>query len=251
VAGDPASCALVKRTLKGFVNEIDATLQNLASIHVRTFDAGLSYRSPLTGIGKFGLTANASWLLKYVVVQQNGGIGQFVINRRGTERGSPDQAYPKFKANTTLDWTLGGFNASVTGRYIQHVTESALTPLFGTTSLTNRLGSRFYVDAQANWTPPILNHSITLTVGGNNLTDKDPPGCFTCSINNFDPTTYDVPGPFYYGRIAYKMGASYSPPPAYVPPPAPLPPPPVVEPAPPPPPPPPPPAPAERGERGE
>ena len=118
VAGDPASCALVKRTRKGFVNEIDATLQNLASIHVRTFDASLSYRSPLTGIGKFGLTANASWLLKYVVVQQNGGIGQFVIDRRGTERGSPDQAYPKFKGNTTLDWTLGSLNASVTGRYI-------------------------------------------------------------------------------------------------------------------------------------
>src|SRR5256885_16349319 len=49
VHGDPASCALVKRTFKGFVNEIDATLQNLASIHVRTFDAGLSYRSPQIG----------------------------------------------------------------------------------------------------------------------------------------------------------------------------------------------------------
>ena len=99
-----SSCARAK----GFVNEIDATLENLASIHVRTFDISLSYRSPLTGIGKFGLTANGSWLLKYVLtVQQNGGIGQFVIDRRGTERGSPDQAYPKFKGNATLDWTLG------------------------------------------------------------------------------------------------------------------------------------------------
>jgi iron complex outermembrane receptor protein len=44
-----------------------------------------------------------------------------------------------------------------------------------------------------------------LTVGGNNLTDKDPPGCFTCSVNNYDPTTYDVPGQFFYGRISYKM----------------------------------------------
>jgi len=242
VAGDPASCALVKRTAKGFVNEIDATLQNLASIHVRTFDTSLSYRSPLTGVGRFGLTANASWLLKYVIVEQNGGIGQFVIDRRGTERGSPDQAYPKFKGNATLDWTLGDLNASVTGRYIQHVTETSLTPLGDTGSLTNVLGSRFYVDAQVNYTLPILDHGVTLTIGGNNLTDKDPPGCFTCSINNFDPTTYDVPGPFYYGRISIKMGAARTPPPAYAPP---LPPPPPVvetpvappEPAPPPPPP--------------
>jgi iron complex outermembrane receptor protein len=206
VHGDPASCALVKRTAKGFVNEIDATLENLASIHVRTFDVSLSYRSPLTGIGKFGLTANGSWLLKYKVVQQNAGIGQFVIDRRGTERGSPDQAYPKFKGNTTLDWTLGNLNASVTGRYIQHVTEFSLTDLGGIAGKrTNVLGSRFYVDAQVNYTLPILDHGVTLTVGGNNLTDRDPPGCFTCSINNFDPTTYDVPGQFFYGRISYKM----------------------------------------------
>jgi iron complex outermembrane receptor protein len=247
VHGDPASCARVKRTLKGFVNEIDATLQNLASIHVRTFDTNLSYRAPPTSIGKFGLTANGSWLLKYVVVQQNSGIGQFVIDRRGTERGSPDQAYPKFKGNAILDWTLGGFNASVTGRYIHHVTETALTPLFGTNSLTNVLDSRFYVDAQMNYTLPILDHGVTLTVGGNNLTDKDPPGCFTCSINNFDPTTYDVPGPFYYGRVAIKMGGFHEAPPAYTPPPELPPPPPAAEPAPPPPPPPPP---VERGERG-
>jgi iron complex outermembrane receptor protein len=239
------NCNLVIRTANGFVNEIDATLQNLASIHTRAIDVNLTYRTPEIGIGRFGLTANGEWLLKYIVVQENGSLGQFVIDRRGTERGSPDQAYPKFKGNATLDWTYGGFNASVTGRYIAAVNEINQF----TYALANPLASRFYVDAQLNWTPPIMDHQLTLTVGGNNLTDKDPPGCFTCSINNFDPTTYDVPGQFFYGRISYKMGPSRVAPPAYVPPPPP-PPPPVAEPAPPPPPPPPPPAPAQRGERG-
>jgi iron complex outermembrane receptor protein len=248
IRGDASSCALVRRTLKGFVNEIDATLQNLNSIHVRTFDTSISYRSPLTGIGKFGLTANASWLLKYKIVQANGGNGNFVLDRRGTERGSPDQAYPKFKGNTTLDWTLGNLNASVTGRYIHSVHEIDQF----TYENANKLGSRFYVDAQVNYTLPIMDHGVTLTVGGNNLTDKDPPGCFTCSVNNYDPTTYDVPGPFYYGRVSFKMGGFHASPPVYVAPPPPPPPPPVVEVAPPaPPPPPPPPPPAERGERGE
>jgi iron complex outermembrane receptor protein len=242
------NCNLIIRTANGFVNEIDGTLQNLASIKTRAIDVNVTYRMPETGFGRFGLTGNGSWLLRYVVTQTSGGLGQFVINRRGTERGSPDQAYPKFKGNATLDWTLGGFNASVTGRYIASVTETSLTPLFGTTALSNKLGSRFYVDAQLNWTPPIMDHQITLTVGGNNLTDKDPPGCFTCSINNFDPTTYDVPGQFYYGRISYKMGPRREAAPAYVP--LPPPPPPAVEPLPPPPPPPPPAPPAQRGERG-
>jgi iron complex outermembrane receptor protein len=243
------NCDLVIRTANGFVNEIDGTLQNLSSIKTRAFDVSMTYRSPQTGIGRFGLFAAGSWLLKYVVTQPSAATGVFVIDRRGTERGSPDQAYPKFKGNTTLDWTYSGFNASVTGRYIAKVTETSLTPLFGTNALSNVLNSRFYVDAQVNWTPPILDHGLTLTLGGNNLTDKDPPGCFTCSINNFDPTTYDVPGQFFYGRISYKMGAPRAAPAVYTPPPAPPPPPAVEEQAPPaPPPPPPPPAPApERG----
>jgi iron complex outermembrane receptor protein len=206
VAGDPVSCALVVRTAKGFVNSINATLQNLASIRTRAFDLSLSYRTPETGFGRFGLTGNGSWLLKYKIVERNGAIGDFVIDRRGTERGSPDQAYPKFKGNGTVDWALGGFAASVTGRYIAHVTEIGLGGVpFPNGSVTNVLGSRFYIDSQLNWRLPVFDERLMLTVGGNNLTDKDPPGCFSCSINNFDPTTYDIPGRFFYGRISYKM----------------------------------------------
>jgi len=46
---------------------------------------------------------------------------------------------------------------------------------------------------------------VTLTLGVNNVFNQDPPGCFSCSVNNFDPTTYDVPGQFGYLRVSYKM----------------------------------------------
>jgi iron complex outermembrane receptor protein len=190
-------CNLVIRTANGFVNEIDGQLQNLDSIHTRSIDTSLSYRSPLTQIGRFGLTANGSWLLKYILVESNGFL---VINRRGTERGSPDQAYPKFKGNATVDWSLGDIALALTGRYIAAVSE--INP---NTGLPNILHKRFYVDGQFNWHLPFLERRVTLTVGGNNLTNKNPPACFTCSVNNYDPTTYDVPGRFFYGRISYKM----------------------------------------------
>ena len=235
-------CNLIVRTANGFVNEIDGTLQNLDSIHTKSIDTTLSYRTPQTGIGRFGLTANGSWLLKYVLVESNGFL---LIDRRGTERGSPDQAYPKFKGNATIDWSLGDVGAAVTGRYIQSVSE--INPITG---LPNILHSRFYVDAQLRWTLPVLDHGLELTVGGNNLTNRDPPACFTCSINNFDPTTYDVPGQFFYGRISYKMGAPRPAPAAYTPPPAPPPPTPAAELPPPPPPPPAPSPPAAAPERG-
>ena len=195
--GDAASCALVVRTSNGFVNEIDGRLQNLDSITTRGVDVSLTYQSPQTSIGQFGLYGNATWLLHYVLSASNGFV---VIDRRGTERGSPDQAFPKFKGNATLAWSLGGVDASFTGRYIDGVTE--IDP---NTSLPSRLNSRFYGDVQLGFSPAFLSQRVGLTVGVNNVFNQDPPACASCSLNNFDPTTYDVPGQFGYIRLSYKM----------------------------------------------
>ena len=194
--GDAASCRLIIRTSNGFVNEIDGTLQNLDSIRTKGIDVTLNYRSPNTGIGAFGLSFNATSLQKYILSASNGFV---VVNRRGTERGSPDQAFPKFKGNGTLDWTIGDFAASFTGRYISGVTE-----LTGD-GTPNKLASRFYGDAQITITPSFLNKRYNLTAGVNNIFNQDPPACFSCSLNNFDPTTYDVPGQFGYLRLTYKL----------------------------------------------
>jgi iron complex outermembrane receptor protein len=195
--GDAASCALTVRTANGFVNEIDGTLQNLDSIRTKGLDAIFNYRAPASSIGTFGLAVNTTWLLKYVLTASNGFV---VLNRRGTERGSPDQAFPKFKGNATLSWSLGDLAASITGRYIGSVTE--IDP---NTAGPSKLGSRTYADFQLNYNPAWLQRRVAFTVGVNNVFDKDPPACASCSLNNYDPTTYDVPGQFGYARISYKM----------------------------------------------
>jgi iron complex outermembrane receptor protein len=122
-------------------------------------------------------------LLKYVLTASNGFI---VVDCRGTEHGSPGHAFPKFKANGTVSWNIGGFGASFTGRYIDAVTE--INP---DTGEPNKLGSRFY-DFQLGFSPGFRDERFSLTAGVNNVFDKDPPACFSCSLNNFDPTTYDV-----------------------------------------------------------
>ena len=61
-----------------------------------------------------------------------------------------------------------------------------------------------YLDAQFRWTPEFMRDNASLTVGILNLTDEDPPACFSCGLNNFDPTTYDPPGRFGYVRVAFK-----------------------------------------------
>ncbi len=192
--GDAASCSQIVRTGAGFVQQINGTLQNLDSISTKGVDLMVNYRSPASSVGSFGLSLNGTWLTKYVLSASNGFL---VIDRLGTERGSPDQAYPKFKGNGTVDWTLGDFGASFTGRYIDSVIE--------VDGSGNTLKSRFYGDIQLRYSPSALKRRVTLTLGVNNVFNQDPPGCFSCSVNNFDPTTYDVPGQFGYLRIAYKM----------------------------------------------
>lgn len=190
--GDPASCALVKRTANGFINEIDGTLGNLDSIRTEGLDFTLNYRTPQMSFGRVGLSANVNRLLKYVLSASHGFV---VIDRKGTERGSPDQAYPSLKGNFTLDWELGDVAASYTGRYIKSVVEAN----------GNTLNSRYYSDIQLIYTPSMLDKKVAITGGINNLFDQDPPPCYTCSVNNYDPTTYDVPGRFAYARISVKM----------------------------------------------
>jgi iron complex outermembrane receptor protein len=33
---------------------------------------------------------------------------------------------------------------------------------------------------------------------------SDPPNCFSCQLNGFDPNTYDVPGQFGYVRLTWR-----------------------------------------------
>ena len=191
--GDRASCALVIRTANGFINAINGTLQNLDSISTRGLDFTANYRSPETGIGSFGLSVNATRLLKYVLSASNGFV---VLDRKGTERGSPDQAFPKWKGNATVDWQSDWLGASFTGRYIDGVTE---------TGADNRLGSRFYGDVQLRLTPLFMGKRFGIAAGVNNVFNSNPPACITCSLNNFDSTTYDVPGQFGYLKLTFGL----------------------------------------------
>ena len=194
VNNDPASCALVTRASNGQLTTIFGVLGNIAGIKTKGIDVNVAYRSPKTSFGKFGLTWNNTFLKNYDLIVPVTG-GNVVISREGTEVGSPSQGFPKWKSIGILDWDLANFGASLTGRRVSKLHESD----------GNVLKSRFYTDLQLRWNPTFLNRQFGFAVGANNLLNTRAPGCNTCDLNNFDPTMYDIPGRYYYGRISVKM----------------------------------------------
>jgi len=191
-SADAFSCAAITRTASGAVAQIRGLLQNIAGIKTDGLDVNVNFRTGDTGAGKFGLFWTNTFLFNYdVTVPATNGTTS--ISREGTEQGSPDQAFPKYKSTAVLDWSLREFGASLTGRYISGVDEPG-----------NRLHHRLYTDLQLRWDGDSLG-GFGFALGVNNLFNRPPPACISCGLNNFDPTTYDVPGRYFYARATYKM----------------------------------------------
>jgi iron complex outermembrane receptor protein len=193
-AADALSCDAIDRSGSGQVTQIRGLLQNIASIETDGLDLILNWRSPEYGAGTFNLLWTNTFLFNYTVTVP-ATVGFTEIDREGTEQGSPDQAFPKFKSTMILDWTRGQVGASITGRYIDSVVEGN----------GNQLNDRLYMDLQLRWNPDWLGEGLGFAIGANNLLGTNPPPCFTCGLNNMDPTTYDVPGTFFYGRVTFRM----------------------------------------------
>ncbi|MGZ8312408.1 MAG: TonB-dependent receptor domain-containing protein [Allosphingosinicella sp.] len=191
---DDLSCNAITRTASGQVSQIQGFLQNIASIETDGLDITVNFRTGETGAGVFGLYWASTFLFNYTVTVP-ATVGVTEIEREGTEQGSPDQAFPEFKSLATLDWSQDGWGASITGRYIDAVDESQ----------GNRLDSTFYTDIQLRLTPDVFDDRVGFAFGVNNLFGVDPPDCFTCGLNNFDPTTYDIPGRYFYWRVTLTM----------------------------------------------
>jgi iron complex outermembrane receptor protein len=194
--GDALSCSAITRSASGQVTQIIGTLQNISSIKTDGLDLNLTYRSPTSSAGSFGLSWQNTFTFKYNESSPTAD-GTSTVERAGTESGT--QAYPKYRSVATIDWSLGNFTASVTGRYIGKVHE-ANGDFAG-----HELGRRLYGDVQLIWDTKLANRDFSFTLGVNNIAGTAPPACYSCSLANYDPAVYDLPSQFFYARVAVKM----------------------------------------------
>ncbi|WP_380873985.1 TonB-dependent receptor [Sphingomonas sp. DBB INV C78] len=193
VNNDPTACGLVTRAGGGQLTQVVGLLQNIAGIDTDGLDVNLTYRTGETDWGNFGFTWNNTFLFNYDVIVPTA-TGTQTISREGTEQGSPSQGFPDWKAIGILDWDKDDFGATLTGRYVSKLKEAG----------GNVMKARFYTDLQLRLMIG-EDKDFGFALGVNNMFNVKAPGCVTCDINNFDPTTYDLPGRYFYARASLKM----------------------------------------------
>jgi len=213
INADDKACTGIMRSPQGAISAFNNVLQNIGGINVRGLDLTLSYRMPRKSFGRLRATSQSSYLLAYETKTPSA-TGFQTTDLVGTVSGTPTHAFPRFKSNLTLSWLYKAFDITLITRYIHSVTEKCpgLASFPGTcsnpnpddTKSTNKLGITVYNDIQAVWSPE-FDRRLTVTAGVNNFLDRNPPACFSCSLNGFEGTTYDVPGVFGYLSATYHM----------------------------------------------
>jgi iron complex outermembrane recepter protein len=211
LTGDPVACGAITRIPGGQISRIDNVLTNIGGIRTEAIDVNLLWASPEWAWGQLSARWYSTYLANFDELVPSG-TGFSKVSREGHERGSPDQAWPRFKSNFMVDWDSGPIGATLGIRYISEVRETALEgciefqppPNDGLCQRFNRLGATTYVDAQLRYRLPVLEERFRVAIGVTNLFDEDPPGCFSCGLNNFDPNAYDPPGRWFYMRLDYK-----------------------------------------------
>jgi iron complex outermembrane receptor protein len=207
---DAALCKGITRTSGGVINGFSNKLTNIGGIETTGFDFTVSYASPDTKYGSFTARWSGTSLDEYKEKIPTA-TGFVDLKLEGTELGDPERGFPELKSNLYVDWKMGDWAVGWTLRYIDELEERCPAIATGENLCsneaagTNKMDEVFYNDVQVTWTPQLDFGALSVQVGANNLFDEDPPNCYSCALNGFDATHYDVPGVFYYARLVYRQ----------------------------------------------
>jgi iron complex outermembrane receptor protein len=215
---DPQFCNQVNRVASGTITSIGGVLQNIGGIETDGFDINFNLTTAETGVGVFDFQLMGSFLLNYDELNADLTNGGFIrVSREGVEVGSPTRGFVEDKVTLNTQWSRGDWSALLSLRYLSALTESCV-PSVGAVDLrdlcsnpdpddalsSNELDSQLYTDLQVAWQPAdLFGGGWTFALGVQNLTDEEPPICFSCDLNSLDGTIYPIASPFWYIRASF------------------------------------------------
>jgi outer membrane receptor protein involved in Fe transport len=228
-AGVTQYCPLIRRnpagsTDPGQVNQIIEPTGNLGRTDVSGVDMSLRYRLPQFSFGNFTVGLDGTYLKRYDQQTAPGQAGNAIYHDAGhfAGFGSPQAAacpsgggvclFPRWRAQSFVNWNLGSWDASWRMRYIGKFRNGSPAPSQdsfpagpGLNNVFFDYGSTIYNDAQVGYNIEPINTRIDL--GVNNLFDKQPPFLYANqTLNaNTDPSDFDLMGRYYWARVTVKF----------------------------------------------
>ncbi|MDN4052958.1 TonB-dependent receptor [Massilia sp. YIM B02763] len=215
--GNPLYCGLIHRDQLGSLwltpgGYVEAGTTNIGSQGTSGMDVGASYRMRLPqNYGNLDFTMNGTYLRTYTVENLPGNGDYDCVGLFGATCGTPT---PKWRHKARLTWsTPFNFDISATWRYYDKVKNDMLdgNPQLAGELDTQRdaeLSRRNYLDLSGVYR---FNRNLALSLGVNNLFDKDPPLASSSSVTgtsgngNTYPQVYDSYGRFVYANLTYRF----------------------------------------------
>lgn len=212
--GNPIFCGDVNRDRLGTLwllndGRIRALNKNIGTVKTSGFDLGLNYTQRLGGLGGLVVTFKGTLMEKAETEELPGDGSYDCVGYYGPSKCRPPT--PKWRHNARFVWnTPWDADIGLTWRYIQKVeveTASSQPLLRGTFNpIEQFLGDRNYFDLAVNYRPI---KGLELTLGMNNMFDKDPPltslaGTGVGNGNTF-PGVYDALGRKVFLNVSYKF----------------------------------------------
>jgi len=235
-AGQLQYCPLIHRYPSGLnqgqINFINEPTGNLGRVDVKGVDFALNYRLPEFSFGRFNVGLNATYLEQYDISTAPGTPantvyhypGHFMTFGSAQAAGCPGVGggvclFPRWRAQSSVGWQLGSFDASWRMRYVGRFRMGSQSPLqdvfpAGTCyygdyctlhGYTIKYGATVYNDIQFGYNLEAWN--TRFDIGVNNLADKQPPFLYANNtLNaNTDPSDFDLMGRYYWARVTVKF----------------------------------------------
>jgi outer membrane receptor protein involved in Fe transport len=216
LTGNPTYCNLVHRDSLGSLwllqsGYVSGTNTNIGSQGTSGVDLGASYRTRLAGMGGLDFTLNGTYVKSYTV-ENLPGLGEY--DCAGLYGPTCNTPVPKWRHKFRTTWTSPyNLDLSLTWRYFDRVKNDMLdaNPLLAgelDTSRDAHLASRSFIDLNGTYR---IGKKMSVSLGINNLLDKDPPIASSSSVGssygngNTYPQVYDSYGRFIYANLTYRF----------------------------------------------
>jgi iron complex outermembrane recepter protein len=183
------------------INDLLELTENIGAFRTDGVDVQLDWSRPI-GAHNLGFNLRTTWINEW---SEQPAPGQEFIEYTGTIGDNEGEVIPDVKAIFTTSWGFGNFQTNLGLRYIPEMDHEE-TALVGSTDAVvcscTGVGSTVYVDASARWEPM---DAVTVRLGIDNLTDRDPKLYTPDQDSGTNPSVYDVIGRRWYLSATYRF----------------------------------------------